>query len=128
MLFGNGLSALMTLMMISGLLVVLFILGPMALSGRQFLGSGWPAWLLYFGLLGAGFMLVEVALLQRFVLLLGHPVYSLHGHSVFTVCWARVSGATSVDGLQTRTSAGARSSRSAAWRRSGCWRSSRFRR
>ena len=27
--------------------------------------------------LGAGFMLVEVALLQRFVLLLGHPVYSL---------------------------------------------------
>jgi predicted membrane-bound spermidine synthase len=28
-------------------------------------------------MLGAGFMLVEVALLQRFVLLLGHPVYSL---------------------------------------------------
>src|SRR5690606_38511836 len=27
--------------------------------------------------LGAGFMLLEVALLQRFVLLLGHPVYSL---------------------------------------------------
>ncbi len=77
MLFGNGLSALMTLMMISGLLVVLFILGPMAISGRQLLGSGWPGWLAYFGLLGAGFMLVEVALLQRFVLLLGHPVYSL---------------------------------------------------
>jgi hypothetical protein len=33
--------------------------------------------LAYFGALGAGFMLVEVALLQRFVLLLGHPVYSL---------------------------------------------------
>src|SRR6185436_12220917 len=29
------------------------------------------------GMLGAGFMLIEVALLQRFVLLLGHPVYSL---------------------------------------------------
>jgi hypothetical protein len=28
-------------------------------------------------MLGAGFMLIEVALLQRFVLLLGHPVYSL---------------------------------------------------
>jgi predicted membrane-bound spermidine synthase len=28
-------------------------------------------------LLGAGFMIVEVALLQQFVLLLGHPVYSL---------------------------------------------------
>src|SRR4029453_7137232 len=27
--------------------------------------------------LGAGFMLIEVGILQRFVLLLGHPVYSL---------------------------------------------------
>jgi hypothetical protein len=77
MLFGNGLSALMTLMGISTALVVLFILGPMAFSGRDLLGSGWPWWLAYFGVLGAGFMLVEVALLQRFVLLLGHPVYSL---------------------------------------------------
>ena len=32
---------------------------------------------MYFGALGAGFMLIEVAILQRFVLLLGHPVYSL---------------------------------------------------
>ena len=32
---------------------------------------------MYFGALGAGFMLIEVAVLQRFVLLLGHPVYSL---------------------------------------------------
>jgi hypothetical protein len=31
----------------------------------------------YFGALGAGFMLIEVSVLQRFVLLLGHPVYSL---------------------------------------------------
>jgi predicted membrane-bound spermidine synthase len=77
MLFGNGLSALMTLMAISTALVLLFILAPMAVSGRSLLGSGWPWWLGYFGLLGAGFMLVEVALLQRFVLLLGHPVYSL---------------------------------------------------
>ena len=77
MLFGNGLSALMTLMGISTALVLLFIIGPMALSGRTLLGSGWGWWLAYFGMLGAGFMLVEVALLQRFVLLLGHPVYSL---------------------------------------------------
>jgi hypothetical protein len=31
----------------------------------------------FFCALGAGFMLVEVSVLQRFVLLLGHPVYSL---------------------------------------------------
>jgi hypothetical protein len=77
MLFGNGLSALMTLMGISTGFVILFIVGPLLLSRRELSGSGWPRWLAYFGLLGAGFMLIEVALLQRFVLLLGHPVYSL---------------------------------------------------
>lgn len=76
MLFGNGLSALMTLFAISAGLVLLFIVGPLAVSGGR-PGPGWALWLLYFGALGAGFMLLEVALLQRFVLLLGHPVYSL---------------------------------------------------
>jgi spermidine synthase len=76
MLFGNGLSALLTLMGISAALVLLFIVGPLVASGER-PGPGWAAWLTYFGALGAGFMLLEVALLQRFVLLLGHPVYSL---------------------------------------------------
>jgi hypothetical protein len=77
MLFGNGLSALMTLMAISVTFVALFVLGPLVISGSELRGSHWPRWLGYFGMLGAGFMLIEVALLQRFVLLLGHPVYSL---------------------------------------------------
>jgi hypothetical protein len=78
MLFGNGLSALMTLLGISTALVVLFVLAPLALAGRgQPRTPGWFAWLVYFGALGAGFMLIEVSVLQRFVLLLGHPVYSL---------------------------------------------------
>jgi hypothetical protein len=78
MLFGNGLSALMTLLAISTALVVLFVLAPLALAGRgQQRPRGWFAWLVYFGALGAGFMLIEVSVLQRFVLLLGHPVYSL---------------------------------------------------
>jgi len=76
MLFGNGLSALLTLFGISLLLVVLFILIPLVASGAH-PGHGWPAWLGYFAALGAGFMLIEVAMLQHFVLLLGHPVYSL---------------------------------------------------
>jgi Spermine/spermidine synthase domain len=76
MLFGNGLSALMTLMAISTALVVLFVIGPLLIGGGR-PRRGWGRWLLYFGALGAGFMLLEVALLQRFVLLLGHPVYSL---------------------------------------------------
>jgi spermidine synthase len=75
MLFGNGLSALLTLMAISGAFVVTFVLGPLAINLRP--ARGWFAWLVYFGALGAGFMLIEVSLLQRFVLLLGHPVYAL---------------------------------------------------
>ena len=79
MLFGNGLSALLTLMGISVAVVVLFVIGPLVIASGA--GGdrprGWAAWLLYFGALGAGFMLIEVSLLQRFVLLLGHPVYSL---------------------------------------------------
>jgi hypothetical protein len=77
MLFGNGLSALLTLMGISAALVTLFIVGPLAIAGRGLLRGGWPRWLSYFGCLGAGFMLIEVSILQQFVLLLGHPVYSL---------------------------------------------------
>jgi Spermine/spermidine synthase domain len=76
MLFGSGLSALLTLMWISTALVVLFIVCPLAIAGGP-LPRGWLRWLVYFGSLGAGFMLIEVAVLQRFVLLLGHPVYSL---------------------------------------------------
>jgi hypothetical protein len=78
MLFGNGLSALLTLLGISGALVAAFVLGPLTLSSRDIVHPpGWLWWLVYFGALGAGFMLIEVAVLQRFVLLLGHPVYSL---------------------------------------------------
>jgi hypothetical protein len=76
MLFGNGLSALLTLMGISASLVALFVFLPLALAGGE-RPTGWLPWLVYFGALGAGFMLIEVAVLQRFVLLLGHPVYSL---------------------------------------------------
>ena len=76
MLFGSGLSALVTLFTISAGLVLLFIVAPL-LAAAERPRRGWGGWLVYFGALGAGFMLLEVAVLQRFVLLLGHPVYSL---------------------------------------------------
>ena len=81
MLFGNGLSALLTLIWISIALVLLFVIGPLAIAQwverKAAPTPGRLAWLVYFGALGAGFMLIEVSVLQRFVLLLGHPVYSL---------------------------------------------------
>ena len=73
----GGLTALLVLLTISSFLIVLFILGPLALTSRNALGAGWLRSLAYFACLGGAFMLIEVALLQRFVLLLGHPVYSL---------------------------------------------------
>ncbi len=73
----GGLTALLVLLVVSSLLVVAFVIGPLALTARSALAPGWLRPLAYFGCLGAGFMLIEVALLQRFVLLLGHPVYSL---------------------------------------------------
>jgi spermidine synthase len=76
MLFGSALSALLSLFGISAALVMLFIIGPLVVGGAR-PGAGWGRWLAYFSALGAGFMLLEVAVLQRFVLLLGHPVYSL---------------------------------------------------
>jgi hypothetical protein len=74
--FGGGLSALLTLFMVSATLVLLFIVVPLFVGGER-PRRGWGGWLAYFAALGAGFMLLEVAVLQRFVLLLGHPVYSL---------------------------------------------------
>jgi hypothetical protein len=73
----GGLTALLVLLGISSALIVLFIVGPLAMTSRSALAPGWPGALAYFASLGGAFMLIEVALLQRFVLLLGHPVYSL---------------------------------------------------
>lgn len=39
-------------------------------------GSDSPV-LLFFALIGVGFMFIEISLIQRFVLLLGHPTYSM---------------------------------------------------
>jgi len=45
---------------------------PRVISGRQFVLA-----VLYFSLLGAGFMLLEVVLIQRLILYLGYPVLTL---------------------------------------------------
>ena len=73
----GGLTALLVLLSLSVCLVALFIVAPLAVNARAALAPGWLRWLAYFACLGAAFMVIEVALLQRFVLLLGHPVYSL---------------------------------------------------
>jgi len=60
-------------------LSAVFILGPLFLAKRERI-SQCPSrysFLVYFACLGVGFMFVEVTLIQKFILFLGHPVYSL---------------------------------------------------
>jgi spermidine synthase len=57
-----------------------FIVLPLAL-GKIPKSEGPPvsriSWMVYFLALGFGFMSVEISLIQRFILFLGHPVYSV---------------------------------------------------
>jgi predicted membrane-bound spermidine synthase len=75
-----GTFILFGLFAITTVLVLVFILGPLVLvRGRELrAGTGGKlSHLLYFACLGAGFIIVEVAMIQKFILFLGHPVYSL---------------------------------------------------
>ncbi len=75
-----GTSILFALFGITSVLVLLFIIGPLVLVRGRALATGVRtklSYLLYFACLGAGFIIVEVAMIQKFILFLGHPVYSL---------------------------------------------------
>jgi len=72
-----GTAVLFALVGISSVGVALFIVGPLALAGERISTGRRLAAVLYFASLGGGFIVVEVVLLQRFVLFLGHPVYAL---------------------------------------------------
>lgn len=68
-----GVVVLGIVLLISIAAVALFLIVPLALNG----GSGVTLQLLYFVAVGLGYMLVEIAFIQRFVLFLGHPTYAL---------------------------------------------------
>jgi predicted membrane-bound spermidine synthase len=72
-----GTFMLVSLLAVSSVLVVVFIFAPLLLRAHR--GEGTPPlpFIAYFACLGAGFMMIEIALLQKFILFLGHPVYAL---------------------------------------------------
>ena len=75
-----GTVVLFGLVAITSFLVAAFILGPLLLVRRRLRAAprqGRLSFLLYFATLGAGFIVVEVVLLQKCVLFLGHPAYAL---------------------------------------------------
>ena len=75
-----GVVVLLFLLVLSSALVILFVLVPLFAFERKALQSDRRAKLRvlgYFMALGIGFILVEIGFMQKFVLFLGHPIYSL---------------------------------------------------
>lgn len=70
-----GVLVLLLVLLISVAAVLAFLVLPLALKGRTNRRS--PVCLLYFVAVGLGYILVEIAFIQRFVLFLGHPTYAL---------------------------------------------------
>ncbi len=68
-----GVLVLILVLVISVAAVLAFLILPLAFHGR----SHSPVPILYFVAVGLGYILVEIAFIQRFVLFLGHPTYAL---------------------------------------------------
>ncbi|MFZ0859918.1 MAG: hypothetical protein WAN18_04495 [Candidatus Sulfotelmatobacter sp.] len=88
---------LLILLVQSAIVAGLCILLPLALLDRRGLKiEGRWGWLAYFAALGLGFIMVEIALLQRFLLFLGQPIYTyavvLAGLLIFTGIGSHVAG------------------------------------
>jgi predicted membrane-bound spermidine synthase len=56
---------------------IILALPPLVLGARLPRHKGVLTFLLYFICIGAGYILIEMALIQKFVLFLGHPTYAL---------------------------------------------------
>ena len=68
---------LLIIVLLSFVLVVLTIILPALPSARQVSARLVGLGTAYFMLIGFGFMFVEIGLIQRLSLFLGHPVYGL---------------------------------------------------
>ncbi len=70
-----GVVVLAVVLIVSVCAVTVFLILPLALKRGNARHSPIP--LLYFIAIGLGYILVEIAFIQRFVLFLGHPTYAL---------------------------------------------------
>jgi hypothetical protein len=98
---GNLLAsvALILILCISIVAVVTTILVPLKGAARESSRPLVAVGSLYFSLIGMGFMLAEIALLQRFSLYLGHPIYSL-GVCLFSLILASGVGSLTSERLK----------------------------
>ena len=93
---GAGYLVLLAFLGLAVLAAGVLILLPLALgrTGGLAGAGGWRT-MAYFGLLGVGYLCVEIPLMQRFILFLGHPTWSmstvLFGILVFSGIGSRLS-------------------------------------
>ena len=80
-LSGGNLRAtamLLVLLGVSTVLVVLIIVWPLVQAGRPPMATGrFATTMSYFAIIGFAYMLIQIGLLQRFSVYLGHPTYTL---------------------------------------------------
>jgi hypothetical protein len=106
---GGNLKATQTLVVLIVLilaLVPLTILGPLLWRGRRHgLAPGrFAAAAAYFSLIGLGFMLIEIGLMQKFSILLGHPIHSV-AITLMSIILASGLGSLASERIRTRSSA-----------------------
>ena len=107
---GNLLATrtLIELWVISLLLVALVLFGPLASAGLPRMGRGpFASAIAYFALIGAGYMLVQVPLMQRFSVYLGHPTYTA-AVTLFSMILATGAGSLLSDRVPIESDARAR--------------------
>lgn len=103
----GNLNATMTLVVLIGCLLLLTIATvviPMASkshksSRKTYVKGLFASGAFYFSLIGAGFMFIEIALIQRLSVYLGHPVYAL-GILLFTMILSTGIGSLLSNNLQ----------------------------
>jgi hypothetical protein len=93
-----GIVVLGIVLLISIVAVVAFLVLPLLLHARSSAPHVPP--LLYFVCVGLGYILVEITLIQRFVLFLGHPTYALTV-VVFLMLLSSGAGSLFVRGKET---------------------------
>lgn len=93
---GAGYLIVLALLVLVSALALALIAVPIVVGLRRGARGGWLSPTVYFGGLGLGFLLIEVALIQRFILLLEQPAYALavvlFGLLVFSGMGSAISG------------------------------------
>jgi hypothetical protein len=103
-MWGNLIASgvLMMILFISIIAVIATILVPLKSAARECSRPLAVAGSVYFSLIGMGFMLAEIALLEYFSVYLGHPIYSL-GVCLFSLILASGLGSLVSDWIKLNT-------------------------